>query len=59
MVDAPDLDAAVFMRLLRDAQILGKGTEEDGLVDGHAGDIAILRWSDARLLLDAGDAELV
>ncbi|KAL0939031.1 DNA replication complex gins protein sld5 [Colletotrichum truncatum] len=59
MIDGPDVDTAVFIRLLRDAAVEGKGTDSDGVVDGKAGDILILRWSSAKPVVDAGDAELV
>ncbi len=59
MIDAPDLDTAVFIRLLRDSLVEGHGTDADGGMDGKEGDILILRWSDAKPLVDAGSAELV
>lgn len=59
MIDSPDLDTAVFIRLLRDALVEGRGTDADGEMAGKEGDILILRWSDAKPLVDAADAELV
>ncbi|OLN88678.1 DNA replication complex GINS protein SLD5 [Colletotrichum chlorophyti] len=59
MIDGPDLDTAVFIRLLRDVEVEGKGTDSDGRVPGKAGDVLILRWSSAKPVVDAGDAELV
>lgn len=59
MIDAPDLESAVFIRLIRDALVEGRGTDADGGVDGQNGDILILRWLDAKPLVDAGHAELV
>ncbi|KAI8240916.1 DNA replication complex GINS protein SLD5 [Colletotrichum sp. SAR 10_96] len=59
MIDGPDLDTAVFIRLLRDVAVEGKGTDSDGVVDGKTGDILILRWSSAKTVVDSGDAELV
>lgn len=59
MIDTPDLDTAVFIRLLRDCLVQGRGIDEDGSMNGKNGDILILRWSDAKPLVDAGDAELV
>ncbi|GKT42019.1 DNA replication complex GINS protein SLD5 [Colletotrichum spaethianum] len=59
MIDGPDLDTAVFIRLLRDVDVEGKGTDSDGSVQGRAGDILILRWSSAKPVVDAGHAELV
>ncbi|KAK1600293.1 uncharacterized protein LY79DRAFT_533163 [Colletotrichum navitas] len=59
MIDGPDLDTAVFIRLLRDVDVEGKGTDSDGSLPGRAGDILILRWSSAKPVVDAGNAELV
>ncbi|OAA61167.1 DNA replication complex gins protein sld5 [Niveomyces insectorum RCEF 264] len=58
MIDSPDLDAAVFVRLLGDGAVRGHGTDADQIVHGRDGDILILRWSDAKPLVEAGDAEL-
>lgn len=59
MIDTPDLDTAVFIRLLRDCLVMGKGVDEDGSMNGKSGDILILRWSDAKSLVETGHAELV
>ncbi|KAH9891473.1 GINS complex, Sld5 component [Xylariomycetidae sp. FL2044] len=59
MIDTPDLDSAVFIRLLRDTPVEGKGTDSDGSTDGTTSDIVILRWSDAKPLLDSGAAEVI
>lgn len=59
MIDAPDLGTAVFIRLLRDTMVEGKGTDADGEMAGKDGDIVILRWSDAKALVEDGSAELV
>ncbi|KAF6841135.1 hypothetical protein CPLU01_00696 [Colletotrichum plurivorum] len=59
MIDGPDLDTAVFIRLLSDRAVEGKGTDQDGVVYGKVGDILILRWSSAKPVVEAGDAELV
>ncbi|KAI0387256.1 GINS complex, Sld5 component [Hypomontagnella monticulosa] len=59
MIDAPDLDTAVFIRLLRDTLVEGRGTDADGEMDCKNGDIIILRWSDARKFVDSGLAEIV
>lgn len=58
MMDGPDLDAAVFVRLLRDATVEGRGTDSDDAIDARFGDVLILRWSSARALVEAGVAEL-
>ena len=59
MIDSPDLDTAVFVRLLRDAMVESKGIDADDTSEAKDGSIIILRWSDAKPLVDRGDAELV
>lgn len=59
MIDSPDLDTAVFVRLLRDTVVESRGIDADGALEGKDGSILILRWSDAKPLVDKGDAELV
>lgn len=59
MVDSPDLDSAVFIRLLRNAMVTGHGVDDDGTVEFEENNILILRWSDAKPLVDSGKAELV
>ena len=59
MIDTPDLETAVFIRLLKDCIVEGHGTDADGAMEGQDGDIIILRWSDAKPLVEAGNAELV
>jgi GINS complex subunit 4 len=59
MIDKPDLDTAVFIRLLRDTLVEGRGVDADGAMDGKESDIVILRWTDAKPLVDSGSAELV
>ena len=59
MIDSPDLDTAVFIRLLRDKDFFGKGTDVDTILPAASGDILILRWSSAKDLVENGDAELV
>jgi GINS complex subunit 4 len=59
MVDGPDDDAAVFVRLLCDAVVEGRGVDVDGRLDARVGDILILRWSDAKPLVESGKGELV
>lgn len=59
MIDSPDLDTAVFVRMLRDRDVHGKGTDADITLPSENGDILILRWSSAKPLIDAEDAELV
>jgi GINS complex subunit 4 len=59
MIDSPDLETAVFIRLLKDCVVEGRGTEADGAMEGKDGDILVLRWSDAKPLVAAGRAELI
>lgn len=59
MIDSPDLDTAVFIRMLRDADVHGRGTDADVTLPARNGDILILRWSSAKTLVHDGDAELV
>lgn len=59
MIDSPDLDTAVFVRMLRDKDVYGKGTDDDITLPAKNGDVLILRWSSAKHMVDVGDAELV
>jgi GINS complex subunit 4 len=59
MIDSPDLDTAVFIRMLKDGDVHGEGTDADVTLPAENGDILILRWSSAKHLVEAGDAELV
>jgi len=59
MIDGPDLDTAVFVRMLRDAMVEGKGTDSDGNMDAKHGDVLIMRWSSAKSLVEGSIAELV
>ncbi|PHH91203.1 hypothetical protein CDD83_1309 [Cordyceps sp. RAO-2017] len=59
MIDAPDADTAVFIRMLRARDVYGRGTDTDNTVPAAIGDVLILRWSSAKPLVDDGDAELV
>ncbi|KAF5690811.1 DNA replication complex GINS SLD5 [Fusarium denticulatum] len=59
MIDSPDLDMAVFVRMLRDKDVYGKGTDGDITLPAKNGDVLILRWSSAKHMVDVGDAELV
>lgn len=58
MIDAPDLDTAVFCRVLRD---LGVVTMEgfDREFDMRRGDVWVVRWSMVRERVLAGDVELI
>lgn len=59
MIDTPDLDSAVFVRLLKDSLVRGRGVDDDVADNYDEGDILIIRWSDAKTLVAIGDAELV
>ena len=59
MIDTPDTESAVFIRLLRDTLVEGRGVDADGAMNGVESDILILRWSDAKPLVESGAAELV
>ncbi|PTB67267.1 GINS complex, Sld5 component [Trichoderma citrinoviride] len=59
MIDSPDLDTAVFVRLLRDKDVFGRGTDVDTILPAANGDVLIMRWSSAKGLVEDGDAELV
>jgi GINS complex subunit 4 len=58
MVDAPDLDRAVFVRVLRDVgEVEVKGT--DVRCELKRGDVWVLRWSAVRDIVGKGDGELI
>ncbi|KAK4220120.1 DNA replication complex GINS protein SLD5 [Rhypophila decipiens] len=59
MIDSPDLDSAVFVRLLRDTLVESRGVDDDGLIEGKEGQIFILRWADAKPLVERSSAELI
>ena len=58
MVDTPDLDKAVFVRILRDVgEIVVPGT--DTRCEMLRGDVYVVRWSAVREVVGRGDAELI
>lgn len=59
MIDAPDMETAVFIRMLRDKDVHGEGTDADVTLPANNGDVLILRWSSAKGLVENNDAELV
>lgn len=59
MIDTPDMETAVFIRMLQDRDVHGQGTDADVTLNAKDGDILILRWSSAKPVVEAGDAELV
>ncbi|KAK8178748.1 hypothetical protein BC567DRAFT_196213 [Phyllosticta citribraziliensis] len=61
MVDAPDADAAVFCRVLRDCGVVAVGAVEDEVrdVDLRRGDVLVVRWSVVAERVVRGDVELI
>jgi GINS complex subunit 4 len=59
MIDAPDMESAVFIRLLKNAVVKGRGVDADDVFGARESDIVILRWADAKPLVEVGSAELV
>ncbi|KAK8183604.1 uncharacterized protein BKA78DRAFT_273698 [Phyllosticta capitalensis] len=60
MIDAPDADAAVFCRVLRDCGVVAVGgVDEETEVDMNRGDVLVVRWSVVRERVLAGDVELI
>jgi GINS complex subunit 4 len=59
MIETPDLESAVFIRLLKSALVEGRGVDTDDATNMQVNDIVILRWSDAKPLVEAGSAELI
>lgn len=61
MVDAPDLDTAVFIRVLRDVEqpVMVHGEQGEGEVDLRRGGVWVLRWRDVRVGVISGDLELL
>lgn len=58
MIDVPDLDRAVFIRVLDDVgDIIVPGT--DIRCNLEKGDIWVLRWSAVKDIVTRGDAELI
>jgi GINS complex subunit 4 len=58
MVDAPDLERAVFIRVLDDTgEFIIPGTEIR--YELQKGDIRVLRWSAVKELVQRGQAELI
>lgn len=59
MIEQPDVDKAVFVRALRDAEepVLVEGTDID--FEMRRGDVYMVRWSAVRDLVMNGGAELI
>lgn len=60
MVDAPDAESAVFVRVLRDSgSVQVQGEQGVGEVDLRRGDVWILRWRDVKGRVLNGDMEMI
>lgn len=60
MVDAPDVDAAVFCRILRDTGTVEvQGEQGVGVVELRRGDVWCVRWSAVKEAVLRGDVEMV
>lgn len=59
MIEQPDVDKAVFVRVLRDVEepITVEGTDID--FEMRRGDVYVVRWSAVRNSIMNGDAELI
>lgn len=58
MVDTPDMDAAVFCRVLKDLGTL-RQEATDSEFDMKAGDVWVVRWSLIRDRVFRGEIELI
>jgi GINS complex subunit 4 len=59
MVEEPDLDKAVFVRVLRDVEETVHVEGTDVRCEFKRGDVWVIRWSAVKSLVLAGDVELV
>lgn len=60
MVETPDADAAVFVRVLRDCGTVEvQGEVGVGEVELVRGDVWVLRWRDVRNKVRSGDVECI
>jgi GINS complex subunit 4 len=60
MVDGPDVDAAVFCRVLRDAgHVEVQGEQGVGEVELRRGDVWCVRWSAVKDAVLRGDVEMI
>ncbi|KAI5238593.1 hypothetical protein E4T42_08931 [Aureobasidium subglaciale] len=60
MVDGPDTEAAVFVRVLRDAgHVEVQGEQGVGVVELRRGDVWCVRWSSVKGAVLRGDVEMV
>lgn len=59
MVEAPDVDKAVFVRALRGVDELVYVDGTDTAFELRRGDVVVTRWSAVQALVLAGEAELI
>jgi GINS complex subunit 4 len=59
MIDAPELDTAVFIRALKDCLVETRGRGAVDMVEALTGEVLITKWADVKPLVLRGDAELV
>lgn len=59
MIEQPDLDKTVFVRILRnsDEEIRVPGTDINFTLE--EGSVMVVRWSAVKELVERGDAELI
>ncbi|KAF2755779.1 GINS complex, Sld5 component [Pseudovirgaria hyperparasitica] len=58
MIDAPDVDSAVFVRAVRDVGFITvEGTDTE--FEMKRGDVWVVRWRSVRQAVESGDAELI
>ena len=59
MVEKPDVDRAVFVRALKDADTPIEVEGTDISFEMHRGEIFVVRWSAVKEKVEAGEAELI
>jgi GINS complex subunit 4 len=59
MVERPDEETAVWVRMRRDAVVEGRGRDGDDVYEAVRGEVLVVRWSDVREGVGAGVMELV
>lgn len=58
MVEEPDLEGAVFLRVVRDVNV-AIAWENGEALDMRAGDVYVIRYSAVREAVGRGDVELI
>jgi GINS complex subunit 4 len=59
MIDAPELDTAVFIRAMKDCLVETQGNAANEMIEAMTGEVLIAKWADVKPLVMRGDAELV